>query len=542
MAVTIDINTGQRVNTNRSDSLGAIKPEIPGQGESARASGTRNAGGLDADARLALQLQIEETRSAAASRRERPQLGAPVPLVLGASDMEERAAYVDPQDRGASGTRRADHGEGRAVSSSAPGGRRLQCSMGCGRPASHGKDGRGVPYTTCCRGCAVTGVHDALCREGTSDGAALEEGQSDFEIAMSLQLAEVQNARQYARVRRRVAEMVRYAWDPVWGEIEFASIDANDTQRRRRQTAASCLFATCPCMMITCGCFRSELSRPLSKAEVRRAWGHLLCSWSVLFGVFQVAMMVYLLLTFHMEELRENPMLGPSYYALDVNGAKNAARMKYRHEWWRLLSPMLLHAGWIHLLSNLILQFRVSIVLEALWGSIPYFIIYIVSGAYGSLASCVFMPNSLSVGSSGALCGLIGAWGPFILTTWNQTLPRDVKQRNAQITLILSAVVLLVPLSFLPLVDFAAHMGGLIMGAALSLFVFASRVQTTGYRIGSRVFGGVLVLALWGSFGYWFWFHVEPDKALLSLCPPPGCMVVIFPNGTVVPAEHLEAP
>lgn len=89
-------------------------------------------------------------------------------------------------------------------------------------------------------------------------------------------------------------------------------------------------------------------------------------------------------------------MIGPYGAILNVMGAKNTAMIVYKNEWWRLATPMLLHAGtfslWltcipptktfiicpgvIHIGMNLILQLRVGVMLEAEWGklrSLSYF-------------------------------------------------------------------------------------------------------------------------------------------------------------------------
>lgn len=511
---------------------------------------------LSADAKLAMELQMQESLAA---RR-----GVPSPTMVGAArgDRSSPSSGVPspPEPR----TPKSPGSGRRSRSREQPNPAQL-CSMGCGRRASLGRDGHGVPYTTCCRGCAVSDRHDGRCRgegedspEATTDSRPRTDargqslvvgppiaaggvggiGQSDRQMAMALQMEEMQrtvsgSSRLHSN---RVSDAVRYASDPVWGEIEFAD-DENDSRRRRRQRIAAGLFTTCPCVFVTCRCFRSELSRPLSTAEVKLAWSRLLCSFSFIFAIAQVVIFVLLILKYKMDDIKRNPMLGPNYYVLDQNGAKNAARVKYEHEWWRLVTPILLHAGWLHLLSNLLLQMRLSIVLEVLWGHGAWLAIYILSGAYGSIASCIFMPNTLSVGSSGSLCGLIGAWVPFILSTWNQTLPRDLKLRNAQLMLVVSSIVLLVPLGFMPMVDSAAHGGGLMMGVVVACLIFGRRLQTPMWRIATQCFGGFGLVTLISASAYWFWFHTEPSRELLNLCPPPGCIIYVIDNSSTAPAR-----
>lgn len=44
--------------------------------------------------------------------------------------------------------------------------------------------------------------------------------------------------------------------------------------------------------------------------------------------------------------------------------------------------------------------------------------IYLLSGFGGSILSCLFLQNSISVGASGALFGLLGAMLSELLTNW----------------------------------------------------------------------------------------------------------------------------
>jgi len=240
----------------------------------------------------------------------------------------------------------------------------------------------------------------------------------------------------------------------------------------------------------------------------------------MILAVVQVLMLLApLILGDGYASIKDNIMIGPYFYDLDRMGAKNTAKMLRRNEWWRLLTPMILHAGWIHLISNLLLQLRTGLVLEVLWGSIAYIFIYVMSGIYASLLSCVATPNKLSVGSSGALCGIMGAWAPFLIITWHQVLPRDQKVRNAQLFLVVVSDLLLIPLSFLPMVDWAAHIGGLVSGAALSVVVFADKLQEKVWRIGARAVGLVFLFGLYGLTIWHLLVGVEVSEALLHICP-----------------------
>ena len=64
------------------------------------------------------------------------------------------------------------------------------------------------------------------------------------------------------------------------------------------------------------------------------------------------------------------------------------------------------------------LQLRVGVMLELEWGLAKFCAIYLISGVTSSLLSCLAMPDSLGVGSSGALMGLLGAWLMEIVCKW----------------------------------------------------------------------------------------------------------------------------
>ncbi|CAK9046115.1 unnamed protein product [Durusdinium trenchii] len=128
--------------------------------------------------------------------------------------------------------------------------------------------------------------------------------------------------------------------DPVWGEIV----------REKPSPGVKCCFACCPCCMVGC-----------RTPEAQRAWRRFLLSVAFLLSVVQVLILIVtIILDGGFVSYEMNPMLGPHYHRLDAAGAKNAAKIA-RGEVWRLASATMLHAGWIHLVGNVLVQIRAGV-------------------------------------------------------------------------------------------------------------------------------------------------------------------------------------
>lgn len=98
---------------------------------------------------------------------------------------------------------------------------------------------------------------------------------------------------------------------------------------------------------------------------------------------------------------------------LALLGANNINFLK-SGEIWRLLSYMFLHGSLIHLLVNMYSLYLIGTQIENYYGKTKYIIIYIISGICGGLLSAVGIgANSISVGASGAIFGLLGALAYF---------------------------------------------------------------------------------------------------------------------------------
>ena len=119
------------------------------------------------------------------------------------------------------------------------------------------------------------------------------------------------------------------------------------------------------------------------------------------------------------ESLTTNPMIGPSVETLLKLGAKDSNLIVNEGEGWRLLAPMVLHAGFIHYAVNMLALWFIGSAVERIHGCTAAAIIFMISAIGGTIMSAVFLPEYVTVGASGGIFGLIGACLADISMTWN---------------------------------------------------------------------------------------------------------------------------
>ena len=78
-------------------------------------------------------------------------------------------------------------------------------------------------------------------------------------------------------------------------------------------------------------------------------------------------------------------------------------------EWYRLITAAFLHYGPIHLAMNMLALWWLGQPVEAALGRWRYLLLYLVAGLAGSAGALLFSPNSITVGASGAIFGILGA-------------------------------------------------------------------------------------------------------------------------------------
>lgn len=209
---------------------------------------------------------------------------------------------------------------------------------------------------------------------------------------------------------------------------------------------------------------------------------------SILFSVAQTGILIAMIIQCGIAPLKINPMVGPYPDALNYWGGKNAYYILYNQEYWRMVSPIMLHAGIFHLICNVAVQLDTGAFWEREWGSLVWLIIYLTSAVWGSILSVIVMPNSVGVGSSGAVCGLFGAKMAEAFCRMCESQKSQQAKLSHDILCdqfgsVLCSVILILAFSFIPYVDWAAHVGGLIGGFAVGMLLFSCRVKTRMWKI-----------------------------------------------------------
>jgi len=188
----------------------------------------------------------------------------------------------------------------------------------------------------------------------------------------------------------------------------------------------------------------------------------------------------------------ENIFLGPSFQTLLTLGAKNAYLIKYKFEIYRLFIPIILHAGVIHILLNVLTQLRLG-QFEKLWGSRRFGSSYIMAGFGGNLLSCISQPNGISVGASSSIVGVLGTEIAYLLCHWSKMDRIPKRFELFQLSII---IILLIVIGFTPYVDNGAHLGGLITGFFMGLIFFWGSLNSVRNQKWVRIIGTV-ALALY---------------------------------------------
>ncbi len=169
-------------------------------------------------------------------------------------------------------------------------------------------------------------------------------------------------------------------------------------------------------------------------------------------------------------------------------GANNRFYVLTFNEYYRLITSFFLHGDIIHLAFNMYILYIIGGKIENLYGKYKYILILLFSTISGSMLSIIFS-NSISVGASGAIFGLLGA---LVYFGFHYRIYMTTVIKNQIIPLILLNLLLGFMMSG---IDNAAHIGGLIGGFLISMACGVKYKSTK-----SNIVNGIILTIIYTSF------------------------------------------
>ena len=222
--------------------------------------------------------------------------------------------------------------------------------------------------------------------------------------------------------------------------------------------------------------------------------------------------------------LRGVSMWSPTVDQLMNWGADRAGNVLVYGEWWRIVTAMFVHAGFIHIATNMWCLWNLGLLAEPLMGSVGLLAVYILTGAAGNLLSTlVHWSSSYSdwmkyhdvgvfpagAGASGAVFGIAGAL-IILLKSRRLPIPEYELKRLRKSVIYFAAINLVIGLSVNigsrltgVAIDNPAHIGGCLCGLLFAIpmvprigsprAVFLTRIRLT-------IAATVLLLVLFGFY------------------------------------------
>lgn len=189
---------------------------------------------------------------------------------------------------------------------------------------------------------------------------------------------------------------------------------------------------------------------------------------------------IMLLVTFavndwKIEPLSVNPLIGPSAETLIKVGARETNLIVNEGQWYRVFTPIVLHAGLVHYVINMLATWYIGAAVEQSHGFASTAILFIIPAVGGNILSAIFLPQYISVGASGGIFGLMGGCVADIVINWNllflkTTTDENTRSRHVMVLLwLFMDIILNTLIGFTPFVDNFTHMGGFLYGLCCGL-------------------------------------------------------------------------
>jgi membrane associated rhomboid family serine protease len=218
------------------------------------------------------------------------------------------------------------------------------------------------------------------------------------------------------------------------------------------------------------------------------------------------------------EPLSVNPLIGASAETLIKVGAWETNLIVNEGQWCRVFAPIVLHAGVVHFIVNMLAAWCIGAAVEQSHGFASATILFLIPAVGGNILSAIFLPqHMIGVGASGGIFGLmVGGSVADIAINWNllflkTTTDENARSRHLMVLLWLFVdVILNAVIGFTPFVDNFTHVGGFLHGPCWGLSTMEqlavgffgltwgklSRFRNTFVRFFGLIFSVVAIMVL----------------------------------------------
>ncbi|MHB9131696.1 MAG: rhomboid family intramembrane serine protease [Armatimonadota bacterium] len=153
----------------------------------------------------------------------------------------------------------------------------------------------------------------------------------------------------------------------------------------------------------------------------------------------------------------------------------------YQGEWWRLIAATFLHYGWLHVTMNMLGLLILGQPVERSLGHLRFLIVYLAAGIGGMVLITLLSShglNDITLGASGSVMGMVGAWGAIALWGWGK---EKVPLARRHLLAVLTLVALQAAFdTFTPQVSFTGHLSGAIIGFIVAWLLMPRRKMVNG--------------------------------------------------------------
>lgn len=160
-------------------------------------------------------------------------------------------------------------------------------------------------------------------------------------------------------------------------------------------------------------------------------------------------------------------------------------------EWWRLLTPVLVHGSILHIGLNMYILYIYGPNVEQVFGTARFVAIFLITGFLASAFSFALPPLTRSVGASGAIFGIVGVLAVYLYK----------RRRSTFMAQYLRGMGLFIGINIVfgflvPGIDNMAHLGGLVGGVLLGLGFDRGEATEARSPLGLQILTAAAVIAL----------------------------------------------